>query len=104
MIQSLAFFAVPMSGQGQQLPLWVQYAQALGALLLVLVIGVVGAALTRQQVKIAQVSLQHDLYDRRFAVFEATREFLVTILREVSLQARRYMRIFSPTPPQDFVQ
>lgn len=70
-----------MSGQSQ-LPLWVQYAQALGAPVLALVIGIVGAVLTRQQVKIAHVRLQHDLYDRRFAVFQAARKFLADVMTQ----------------------
>ena len=65
-----------------QLPLWVQYAQALGAPLLAVVIAGVGAWVALQQVRIARVRLQHDLYDRRFAVFEAARKFLAEVLTQ----------------------
>jgi hypothetical protein len=65
-----------------QLPLWVQYAQAFASPVLAIVIGVVGAVLTWQQVKLARVRLQHDLYDRRFAVFQAARKFLVEVMRQ----------------------
>src|SRR5262249_13041609 len=34
-----------------------------------------------QQVKIARTKLRHDLFDRRFAVFEAARKFLATVMR-----------------------
>jgi hypothetical protein len=68
-----------MSGQGQ-LPVWIQYAQALGAPLLAVVVAGVGAWLAWLQVRIARVRLQHDLYDRRFAVFKAARTFLAEVL------------------------
>lgn len=54
------------------LPLWVQVLQALA----VPVIAAVGAWVALQQMYIARVKLQHDLYDRRYAVFEAVRRFL----------------------------
>jgi hypothetical protein len=57
------------------LPLCVQYIQALGAPLLAIVVAIVGALLAWQQVRLARVRLQHDLYDRRFAVFAAARRF-----------------------------
>ncbi|HVH74283.1 MAG TPA: hypothetical protein VM755_05145 [Stellaceae bacterium] len=54
------------------LPLWVQALQALA----VPVIAAVGAWVAVQQMVIARVKLQHDLYDRRYAVFDAVRTFL----------------------------
>jgi hypothetical protein len=68
-----------MSWQSQ-LPLWVQYVQALGAPLLAVVVACVGAGLAWQQVRIARIRLQHDLYDRRFAVFQAARSFLAEVM------------------------
>jgi hypothetical protein len=57
---------------GCALPLWVQVLQALA----VPVIAAVGAWVAAQQMYLARVKLQHDLYDRRYAVFEAVRRFL----------------------------
>jgi hypothetical protein len=54
------------------LPLWVQVLQALA----VPVIAAVGAWVALQQMHIARTKLQHDLYDRRYAVFQAVRRFL----------------------------
>ena len=54
------------------LPLWVQALQALA----VPVIAAVGTWVAVQQMVIARVKLQHDLYDRRYAVFDAVRTFL----------------------------
>jgi hypothetical protein len=56
-------------------PLWLQILQAFS----VLCISGVGAWLAWQQVQIARVKLQHDLYDRRYRVFDATLKFLVEV-------------------------
>src|ERR1700730_2632771 len=53
-------------------PLWVQVLQALA----VPVIAAVGAWVALQHMYVARAKLQHDLYDRRYAVFEAVRRFL----------------------------
>jgi hypothetical protein len=60
------------------MPEWVQVLQAL----LVPTIAVVGALLAWQQVKIARSKLRHDLFDRRFAVFETARTLLRGIMRD----------------------
>ena len=54
------------------LPCWVQILQALAVPL----IAAVGAWVAIQQMRIAKIKLQHDLYDRRYAVFQAVRRFL----------------------------
>lgn len=54
------------------LPVWVQVLQALA----VPVIAAVGAWVALQQMYLARVKLQHDLFDRRYAVFQALRRFL----------------------------
>jgi hypothetical protein len=53
-------------------PMWVQVLQALALLL----IGVVGACIAWQQMHVAWAKLQHDLYERRHAVFQAALEIL----------------------------
>lgn len=63
------------------LPEWAQIiflvVQGIG----VLVIGGVGARIAYVQLKLARVKLRHDLYDRRYAVFQAVR----TLIAEVAL-------------------
>jgi hypothetical protein len=56
----------------RMLPTWLQYLQA-GAVVL---IPLVGAWIAWQQVQIARVKLRFDLYDKRFAVFEAVRKLV----------------------------
>jgi hypothetical protein len=62
-----------------QLPLWVQYAQALGAPLLAVVIGGFGAWIGFQQMRLARIKVQHDTYDRKYAVFQAVRWVLIVV-------------------------
>jgi hypothetical protein len=58
------------------LPAWLQYLQALAVLLIPLI----GAWIAWQQVHIARVKLQHDLYERRYAVFDAARKLLAEVV------------------------
>jgi hypothetical protein len=68
------------SGMSQsQLPVWVQYAQALGAPLLAVVIGGFGAWIAFQQMRLARIKVQHDTYDRKYAVFLAVRWVLTVV-------------------------
>lgn len=39
------------------------------------------AATARQQVELATIRLQHDLFDRRFAVYDATRTIIRTVIQ-----------------------
>ena len=57
------------------IPWWLQYLQAFA----LVTIPPIGAWLAWQQVQIARVKLQHDLFDRRFRVFDAVRRLLANI-------------------------
>jgi hypothetical protein len=77
-----------------QLPLWVQYAQALGAPSLAGVIGCVGAWIALQQMHLARVKLQHDTYDRKYAVFEAVSWVLLIVAALKRAPSLEDMRAF----------
>jgi hypothetical protein len=62
-----------------QLPLSVQYAQALGAPLIAVVIGGFGAWIAFQQMRLARIKVRHDTYDRKYAVFLAVRWVLIVV-------------------------
>jgi hypothetical protein len=59
------------------LPWWVQWAQAIA----LLVISVVGVWIASKQWRIAAAKLNLDLYDRRFAVFDAARNLILGVLQ-----------------------
>lgn len=69
-------------------PLWLQILQAVA----VLSISAVGAWLAWQQVQLARVKLQHELFERRYRVFEGTQKFLIAVLTSQG------------SPPQETVQ
>ena len=54
------------------IPTWIQEVQALATPL----IAIGAAVIAGQQMCIARSKLQHDLYDRRYAIFNATRDLL----------------------------
>ena len=58
------------------MPHWVQWLQALS----VPTIAAVGVFLVWQQARIARAKVRHDLFDRRFAVFEAARTLLARVM------------------------
>jgi hypothetical protein len=85
-----------------QLPLWVQYGQALGPPLLAGVIGGIGAWIALQQMYLARIKLQHDTYDRKYAVFEAVSWVLLGVAalkRAPSLEdMRAFLRVIGAAP------
>jgi hypothetical protein len=79
---------VRVSGDAMTLPLWLQILQAFVQILqalAVFAVSAVGACLAWQQVRIADAKLQHDLFDKRFQVFEATRRLLEIAITEKAL-------------------
>jgi hypothetical protein len=69
-------------GNTTQLPAWVSYLQALAVPLIALV----GAWIAARQMSIADQRLQYDVFDRRYerrvALYEATRTFLAKVFEE----------------------
>ncbi len=66
----------------EALPLWMKYLQATSIIMLPFF----GTWITLRQMRLAEAKLKHDLFDRRFAVFEAAANFIATILREGNVQ------------------
>lgn len=64
------------------LPLWAEWARALGLPALALAVSWMTWRTARWQVDIAKEKLRHDLYDRRFAIYMAYHELLVAILEK----------------------
>lgn len=64
------------------LPEWLQWLQALA----VLFIAGIGAWIAYRQMNIADTKLQHDLYDRRYRIFDAARRLLSEPISEESIR------------------
>jgi hypothetical protein len=58
------------------LPPWVAYLQALGLPIFSAVLALVGGWIGWQNMQMSRVKLQHDLYERRFRIFDATRKLI----------------------------
>ena len=65
-----------------QLPICIQWVQALGFPVVGLILAIVGAVLAYQQFRLARVKLQPDLYDRRYAAFKAAQDYLLAAHRD----------------------
>ena len=61
-----------MSATASSLPIWVEYARALGPLVVAVTIGGFGSHIAWRQWKTNQNNFREKLFDRRFEVFEKT--------------------------------
>jgi len=64
-----------LMSSGSPLPVWIEWLQALA----VPVVAGVGAWIALQQMHLARVKLQHDTYDRKYAVFQTVRWLLIVV-------------------------
>ena len=58
------------------LPQWAQWIRVIGVPIAAVAVAVVGSWIALKQKKIASVKLQHDLFDRRFAILESLSRML----------------------------
>lgn len=72
-----------------QFPVWVAYANALAVPILVVVVSLMGTWIAARQMFIAQEKLRYDefyrQYDKRFAIYEATRKILARVFEDDDL-------------------
>jgi hypothetical protein len=69
------------------LPPFVQWIQAISQALTVPAIAAIGVVIAWRQASLTRIKLQHDLYDRRFAIFNAARRFLSIIARDARVNS-----------------
>lgn len=78
---------------------WIQVLSALA----VPVIAGVGAWVAIQQMVIARAKLQHDLYERRYAVFDAVRTFLDEVIRSRVVSSETFQTFVLKTGDAEFL-
>jgi hypothetical protein len=66
------------------LPIWLQFLQALA----LPAIAGIGAWIAFQQMSMAKIKLQHDLYDRRFKIFGSAQEIIAKIIKGTDISHR----------------
>jgi hypothetical protein len=69
-------YKMPATSPTAFLPEWALWIQALGLPIVGAAIAFAGVWIARQQNKLADINLQNVLYDRRYKVYEAARNFL----------------------------
>jgi hypothetical protein len=82
-----------------QLPLWVEYAQALGTP----AIAIAGVAIAGGQFWLAGMRLRHDLYDRSQKVFEAVKRLFAVIFSDAKVPRDEYYKYVQGTSEAVFV-
>jgi acyl transferase domain-containing protein len=70
------------------LPAWMQWVQAIA----VLAIACLGAWIAYQQARIAAARLDFDLFEKRYAVFEGARDFLIKGLQSQEFETTEIIR------------
>ncbi|MCJ2113280.1 hypothetical protein MKK64_19060 [Methylobacterium sp. E-025] len=88
-----------MSGQQAALPAVIIWLQALTVPLL----GLLAAWIAYQQWRTADRKVQLDLFDRRFAIYEAAREALAPVMREAGAETRDYFAFSSAIDKAPFL-
>jgi hypothetical protein len=66
-------------------------------------IGARQADIANQQVELASIRLQHDLFDRRFAIFEATQKLLIEVLETSNVSDEGYSAFVQETRKSVFL-
>ena len=64
-----------------QLPIVIQYIQALGPTFVAFVVGIVAAILTVWQWKIGRDKLRLDLFEKRYVIYDETQKVIATALQ-----------------------
>jgi hypothetical protein len=81
-----------------QLPLWLQYIQALGTI----VIAIVGVAIAVGQLWLASLRLRHDYYDRRLKILEAARRLLAVVFTNANVSTEEFYKYVQTTADASF--
>jgi hypothetical protein len=82
-----------------QLPLWVQYVQALGTPMAAFIFGAVAALISYKQYLTSVHKFRFDLFEKRNAVYAAIQELFGEILREDKVSSEGYSKFVAADLP-----
>lgn len=85
------------------LPIWAQWIQALGIPIVGILLSAIAAYIAWQQKRIADIRLQHDLYDRRYKVYDGIRKFLAVIMQTGQVDLKDFYTFLSETSDAVFL-
>ena len=86
-----------------QLPLWVQYVQALGVPFAAFVFGVVTAVISFKQYQTSLHRYRYDLFERRYKVYSAIADLFGEILREDKVSPEAYAKFITSVQEAKFL-
>jgi hypothetical protein len=72
-----------MEAAAYHLPYWVEWAKALGLPALALSISILSFLVSRWQVRISREKLKHDLFERRYALYEIYANLIYNCTNEI---------------------
>ena len=86
-----------------ELPVWVQYIQALGPTIVAVVVGWIAGYVAWRQWRTAHDRLSFDLYEKRFEVYRATHNLLTTALIHRQVNGDDYRAFFNGIRHAEFL-
>jgi hypothetical protein len=86
-----------------QLPLWVEYVQALGTPVAAVIFGAVAALISYKQYQMSVHKYRYDLFERRYKVYAAIADLFGEILREDKVSSEAYSKFASSVEQAKFL-
>jgi hypothetical protein len=86
-----------------QLPWWAHYVQALGPTVVAVIAALFALYIGLRQWKTAHDRLTFDLYEKRFAVYEATKNFLNTVRYQEQVTGEDYTALYNGIRGAEFL-
>ena len=83
----------------EELPYWLRFLSTVALLLLPLI----GAYIAWKQMRMQDIGLKHQLYDRRFKIYDATRDFLKIVLTKAAVENSDFATFAIATADASFV-
>lgn len=86
-----------------ELPYWIQSIQALGPTVVAVIVAGIAGYIAWRQWRTAHDRLSFDLFERRFRVYEATRNFLITAIQQDQVTWNDYVALYNGIRGTEFL-
>jgi hypothetical protein len=86
-----------------QLPSWIQYIQALGPTIVAVVAAGIAGYIAWRQWRTANYRLSFDLYEKRYRVYVATHNFLMTAINQGRVNGDDYRALYNGLQVAEFL-
>jgi hypothetical protein len=86
-----------------ELPYWIQSIQALGPTVVAVIVAGIAGYIAWRQWRTAHDRLSFDLFEKRFAVYEATRNFLIGAILHGQVRSEDYVALYNGISGTEFL-